>query len=59
MPQVYKAFFSLIYSTLKFQPIRETDKRSRDILSCCDWVKFQRNVNYAEILAFRIGPSSK
>ena len=46
-----------IYATLIFQPIRETEKRSRDDLDVSDWLKFQRSVNYAENNVYRIGSS--
>ena len=51
----YKNIFSVNYATLKFQPIRETEKRSRDDLDVTDWLKFQRSVNYTENNVYRIG----
>ena len=51
----YKNIFSVNYATLKFQPIRDTEKRSRDDLDVTDWLKFQRSLNYAENNVYRIG----
>ena len=55
----YKNIFSVNYATLKFQPIRETEKRSRDDLDVTDWLKFQRSLNYAENNVYRIGSRNK
>ena len=51
-----RPFSASIYATLKFQPIREKEKRSHDKFYASDRLKFERKVRYAENGVYRIGP---